>query len=125
MSWKYVMFQDKHGRQFPVIFPQELVHAEIAHAIPSAYRSGELKEGKRDWDCPKAVSAGFIEGLTITHACRESESLDMKARKEDRRIINNHPYEKGIETAMSESTEVLIIIKSAENLIDLAKEIGG
>jgi len=125
MSWKYVMFQDRHGRQFPVIFPQELVHAEMAKIVPHAYRSGELADGKREWDCPKAVSAGFVEGMAVCIAMGESESMGVKSRPEDTQIINNHPYEKGIVTPMSNLTESLILQKTIELLAFRKQEIGG
>lgn len=95
-SYKYVMFEDKHGRKFPVIFPEELVHSDMAEAVMQATRRGEVGAGKRDYSCPKPVSAGFIKQLDVVTTYGASETLNLKSHPEDANLIVGHPYTKGL-----------------------------
>lgn len=95
-AWKYVMFQDKHGRHFPVIFPAEMVHADVAHAIPSAFRKSELSAGLQDWACPEAVSAGEIGLLHVEGVGGYSETIGVKAHVDDANIIRTYPLVRGV-----------------------------
>lgn len=96
-AWKYVMFQDKHGRHFPVIFPAEMVHDDTANAIRHAFRDGELAAGLRDWACPEPVSAGEVGLLQVEGVGGYSETLDLKSHPDDREIINTYMLVRGVD----------------------------
>jgi hypothetical protein len=118
MAWKYIMVQ-VDDRAVPIIFPQELVHAEVYRRLARVfYDQAKMKD-------PVVVGAGFVEGLACCIAMGESETLDIKARPEDTQIINNHPYEKGIPTPLSNMTEGLLLQKTIELLMLRKQEIGG
>lgn len=87
-AWKYVMFRDKHGAEFAVLFPAAIDHDEMAEATSYAFRSSEVHQGKRDYRCPEPVSAGFVSGLTVLTAMGLSETLGLPARADDLSIIN-------------------------------------
>lgn len=89
MKYKYVMFTDKHGKQFPVIFPEHIAHSEISAGVQHAVRSSELAQGLRDWSCPKPTSAGFIDTLHVEYVYGDSETLGLKAAAKDHLIIVN------------------------------------
>jgi hypothetical protein len=86
---KYIMFvkqttEDALPHFIPVIFPDELVHAHMAQVV---LRTPEMRDFR-------PISAGFVNlEMTVmgrhfpitTHG--ESETLKMKARGEDARII--------------------------------------
>lgn len=77
---KYVMMEDTNGGKVPIIFPDALVHVEVAELAAVLMGSS----GRR----VQAVSAGFVSlGLNIE--CHgESESLgDMKAKDTDAAYI--------------------------------------
>ena len=88
MAWKYVMFQ--HGDTFrvPILFPDKLVHADIAERlfpcmpIPAKTR---------------IVSAGMIEQLYVEGVYGKSETLNINSlEKEDQETINYLTYRHGI-----------------------------
>lgn len=89
MGWKYIML-DKGLFQFPIIFPDKLVHQEVftmtRHLVPPQ-DTGEFAT---------CVSAGMINGLFAKGVNGESETLRIKSRKIDERIINMYNYEHGI-----------------------------
>lgn len=118
-DFKYVMFKDKHGREFPVVFPGDLIHEEMASAVRHAFRSSELKEGKQDWACPIPVSAGFCQ-IIATSAHGKSETLNMESRSQDRQNINVYSYTSGFENPMAESIERMLLIRTAQMLIEMA-----
>lgn len=97
MILKYVMFAYTTGevqRLYPVIFPEQMVHALIAEA-QRAYRHGS----KTNWVRATPVSAGFVtqEIGSSKWACYgESESLKMKAHPEDAHIMNSFSYLFGV-----------------------------
>lgn len=118
MAWKYIMVQ-VDDRAVPIIFPNELVHAEVYRRLARVfYDQSKMKD-------PVVVGAGFLEGLACCIATGESETLDIKSRPEDTQIINNHPYEKGIPTPLSNMTEGLLLQKTIELLALRKEEIGG
>lgn len=118
MAWKYIMVQ-VDDRAFPIIFPQELVHQEVWQRLRYPfYQMAKMKD-------PEVVSAGFVEGISCCIVVGESETLHIKSRSEDTQLINNHPYEKGIPTPMSNSTEALILKRTIELLQLRMQEIGG
>ena len=95
-AWKYVMFRDKYGRRFPVIFPAEVVHSEMAEAVTDAVRSGEVRARAKDYSCPKPVSAGFIGYLSALKVGGESETLSLKSGEEDAHLINVYHLTRGV-----------------------------
>lgn len=117
---KYIMFLDKLGRRFPVIFPDELVHANVAEAIQTAVRQGELEAGLTDWSCPEPITAGSIDILCVgTHG--HSETLSLKSEYNDRVIINVYDYDKGVDTGMNAHVERLVAMRSIQLMMDQLK----
>jgi hypothetical protein len=116
MSWKYIMVK-VDDRQIPILFPSELVHADVWK-----YLRRPFYDAARMGD-PSVVSAGFVEGLAVAVSMGESETLDIKSRDEDARIINNHPYEQGRDVPTARITEALILQRTAEMLIARARDI--
>lgn len=92
MGFNYVVLQveDKDGfiREVPIIYPDSLVHIDIAQAIKSL-----LKTDKNEVE---PVSAGSID--FVVESCHgKSTTLDLTSRdKEDRQLINAYPYFHGI-----------------------------
>lgn len=83
---KYVMFEVDTGdgliQQIPVIFPNALVHAEVAKRIERAV--------SRNWPC-KVVAAGSVNMVaSSTHG--SSETLGLASRREDAEVINRCDY---------------------------------
>lgn len=116
MSWKYIMVK-VDDRQIPIIFPNELVHADVWKYLRRPFfDQAKLSD-------PTVVSAGFVEGMAVAIACGESETLKLKSRDEDTRIINNHPYEKGRETPLGELTEKMLLVRTIELLMERIKQI--
>lgn len=72
---KYIMFENKHGMKFPIIFPDTFVHKQIEEKI-------------REMDPTlSAISAGFI--TTKSTCFGKSESLgNMKSRETDCAFID-------------------------------------
>ena len=118
MAWKYVMVQ-VDDRAMPIIFPSELVHQDVYRRLAYLFHSASKMKD------PVVVGAGFVEGLACCIAMGESEKLDIKSRPEDTKIINNHPYENGIPTPLSNMTEGLLLQKTIELLMLRKQEIGG
>ncbi len=81
---KYVMIRIE-DRLYPVIFPQEFVHKDMARAIQRALH--EQPEFRRCWI--EVESAGFVSGLTIHKAFGESESLGIQSHPDDTGRIQN------------------------------------
>jgi hypothetical protein len=89
---KYVMFRVKHGavsRDVPVMFPDILVHQEVARAMMPCMR--------RHFDNANIslVSAGDFDQMDCK-CSGESTSLGLKARPEDGNIILTYAYLHGI-----------------------------
>lgn len=93
MAWKYIMFENKIGDSktlFPVIFPDKMVHSEVAavlrHCQPGWHHGGV-----------KAVSAGMIEHIEVMGLGGESETLNLKSDDGDEAVIESYSYCHGIE----------------------------
>lgn len=96
---KYIMIRvDEEGgapREWPIIFPDELVHAYMFEAV----RGMKVMLGHNRWARPylgaKAVSAGEI---TVAGHCHGgSETLQLKSRGNiDTNIVNAFDYLKGL-----------------------------
>jgi len=71
---KYIMYENKDGTKFPVVFSERLVHAHMDLAVPHAARRGN--------QIIRPVSAGFVNLETFA-TYGESESMGLKSKKED------------------------------------------
>lgn len=122
MSWKFIMWAvgDRH---YPIIFPEELVHSEVAQRIHPLFV--QMAKSMPSDTIRTPVSAGFIDGLVCTSANRESETMSMGSRPQDTGIINRHPYDKGMETAMSTMIELTLLQGTIEGLMARMKELMG
>lgn len=80
---KYIILADEAGKEYPVIFPREIAHIDVAHGIMGqARRSGWTKV--TGWLNP--VAAGFFYPASgVTNG--GSESLKMKSRPDDAHVI--------------------------------------
>lgn len=94
---KYIMFKHKLAgdieQKVPIIFPNHLVHAEVARAMREVF--------KRQFDTePEIASAGEINltGCLDVDSCfGKSETLKKESHKDDAAIINLYDYLHGIE----------------------------
>ena len=114
---KYIMFKDKYDRLLPVIFPDSMIHAEVADAICRAVRRGEVSVKASDYSCPMPIRAGFTQVLSVNTEGM-SESLNMKSEHGDAQVINVNDYSKGAVTGMEDHIEKLLIVKSIELLLE-------
>lgn len=88
---KYVMFEhDLEGvtQKIPIIFPDRLVHADVAERMRHLLRRVHKIDAK-------PVSAGFVN-LGLISCYGESETLGLSARNEDGAIIETMDYLHGI-----------------------------
>src|SRR6185436_3094189 len=119
-DWKYIMFE-ANGQLTPVIFPGELIHADVAKAMGYIVRQQVIRAKPNNWSS-KLVSAGFISGLAVTCVHGKSESLDdLPSVDTDASIINLMPYEAGRESQMA-NIEPMLLIKIIEHLMARIKE---
>jgi hypothetical protein len=94
---KYIMFhlpktKDTNGLFAPVIFPDILVHADVARHMKHHQLLGH------NW---VVDSAGFVDIVNGCHCHGKSETLNVASKPErDRLIIINYEYSKGIEGAL-------------------------
>lgn len=89
---------DRMEREIPVIFPNSLVHRDVAESTTRLLRRQQPDGRMR---IIKAVAAGFISSMAIgdgkTQCHGESESLNLKSREqEDDRLIHMHDYLFGV-----------------------------
>lgn len=93
MAWKYIMFENHIGDtvlQFPVIFPDKLVHADV-YAHLKVLMPGWSAQGV------KAASAGTIEHVHVKGLSGNSETLRKQSRpEEDSRTIHTYSYLHGV-----------------------------
>lgn len=69
---KYVMFETENGRKFAVMFPDHMVHAQVAHMV------GVLSlRAHKEMATP--VTAGFVNPGDELSVAGESESLNLKS----------------------------------------------
>ena len=94
MGWKYVMIEGTFGKKdgtkivFPVIFPDKMIHAEIAAVIKLCAPLDGRKQ--------RVVSAGEICVLRVDAAIGRSKTLKLNSRLQDKDIINLYDYKHGI-----------------------------
>ncbi len=87
MAWKYVMFNMNDMWELPIIFPDKLVHIEVASAIlPTLPVPAKCR----------LSSAGMIERLYVEAVGRHSETLNISAHPSDEQVINTMGYLHGI-----------------------------
>ncbi len=73
---KYVMFETENGRKFAVMFPDHMVHAQMAHLV------GVLSlRAHKEMAAP--VTAGFVNPGDELSVTGESESLNLKSDPTD------------------------------------------
>jgi hypothetical protein len=114
MSWKYVMWQV--GDQcYPVIFPQELVHEDVARHVHPLFV--QMARSMPADTIRTPISAGFIEGLLVAATVGESETLRMNSRPEDAGIIIRRPYDHGRESPMSKLIELQMLNAILPNML--------
>ncbi len=89
MGFKYIMLELDSGsfkRRVPIIFPDLLVHADVAAVL-------QQTPGMAD---AKPVSAGSVE-LMVTACHGKSTTLNVASNEEDdAELINAFPYFHGI-----------------------------
>ncbi len=91
---KYIMFEvteDKITRKVPFIFPSQLVHSMVAHAVHP------LMIAKHD--TAKLVSAGEWSKIS-GEACGFSETLKLESHPDDTLVIKSYDYAHGLEGAL-------------------------
>lgn len=93
---KYVMFEVTHGsftRYLPVIFPDDLVHSDIAENVSNAIaQSFEITKLEIN-----VANAGFINSMDCdVSVYGRSETLNLDSNPEDSLIIKLHDYTHGI-----------------------------
>jgi hypothetical protein len=88
---KYIMFQTEDGQHMPVMFPDRLVHADVARSLERAFVLGEMRG-------VKPVSAGFCDVEAVAmHGTSESLSLESRGER-DKNIVNQYKFLYGIES---------------------------
>jgi hypothetical protein len=92
-DFKYVNFRVTLGSveyDVPVMFPDKLVHLDVATVIMVAMR--------RTWPrgVIKPVSAGTVALLQVEATTGRSESLDLDADPADAQMINTYSYCHGV-----------------------------
>ena len=93
---KYSVVEVTHKtivRELPFIFPESFVHKSMYQMVEREY----LFEHKAD--SVRCVAAGFIRSLAVAPAggCYgKSESLGLKAHRDDTNIIRTFPYQHGL-----------------------------
>ena len=80
-------------QKLPVIFPEEMVHAEVSRTLGHLLMRGD--HGKNRTAEVKTISAGFVH-FTGDVVCRgESESLGLKSAPGDSELLENFDYTRG------------------------------
>lgn len=119
-DWKYVMFE-ANGQMVPVIFPNTLIHQDMADGAGHAIRHHVIRAKPGNWSS-KLVSAGFVANLAVLSAYGKSESLDnLKSGKDDTQIINEMPYCHGLLDGMP--VEAMYLMGVIESLMSRVREI--
>lgn len=70
---KYIMIQTADGEKLPIIFPERLVHKDVADIMRRVV--GMSTAGQLGKALPQVVSAGFVEFTSIPSVAGVSESL--------------------------------------------------
>lgn len=84
---KYIVFRTIDGRQeIPIIFPNILVHIEVAQALAKLVKTSRV------------VAAGEFSSLDIDANCHgKSTTIGIKSREdEDDSLISNYDYHFGM-----------------------------
>lgn len=92
---KYIILEMEDGRRLPIIFPDCLIHADIAGAIQMAVDVMDPKKDLRAKQCASMlerasavpVSAGFIALGTDFVCSGSSETLELASRPQDEALI--------------------------------------
>lgn len=87
---KYVMFKTPDGRHIPIIFPDALVHADVAIMIHDSEHVRSVYGGAL-----APVSAGTYSSFGGT-AAGSSETLEIASHPDDERHIRMFDYNHGI-----------------------------
>lgn len=96
MAWKYIVFEietpSRIKMELPVIFPDKLVHADVAEALHRVLRKTFHHA------MSKPLSAGAISMVRIPFGTEgESKTLKLKSRTEDDDVlIESFEYSHGI-----------------------------
>lgn len=90
---KYIMYETADGKRIPFIFPDFLVHAQVAD------RLGTLLQLSR----AKPVSAGSIGTVVVAGISEGSESLALTSDPADATVINCYDYLHGLPNPNAES----------------------
>ena len=84
---KYIVFQTKDGcQEIPIIFPNTLVHIEVAQALSKIVGTSRI------------VAAGEFSSLDIDATCHgKSTTIGIKSREDDdAQLISNYDYHFGM-----------------------------
>jgi hypothetical protein len=92
MGWKYVMIETtfKGGMKilFPVIFPDKMIHSEVAAVAKIVAPMGG--------NTSRVVSAGKIEHIEVHGLGGDSETLKLSSKEEDATVIERYSYFHGV-----------------------------
>lgn len=87
---KYIMAELDGGKKVPLVFPNFLVHKEMARVFMQALR-------RHGHDYVKFVSAGELTMFGAGVECSGfSETMGLKAVKEDAKVIEMYDYLHGV-----------------------------
>lgn len=87
---KYIMFEVTSGtitKKLPIVFPDDLIHQWVARSL--------LPMLRMQYDNAKPISAGSFNMLS-GETFGDSETLKLKADKEDGDIIGSYDYLHGM-----------------------------
>lgn len=92
---KYIMIEvDIDGQKMliPIIFPKAMIHSLVARSIQHM-----IGMKHKEWGDTRVVSAGelILRSAPVTQG--ESETLKLRAKKEDGQTIFQHPYLHGLQ----------------------------
>lgn len=114
---KYIVLEGPQGQKLPVIFPNVMVHKDVAEALVMTLGAQSTPDNLV-WFKP--VSAGFVN-LAVSDAYGESETLNMKSDPGDRLRINVADYSAGVESPMDELTERLLMSRVLKDMLERLK----
>lgn len=80
INMKYIVFADKRGEEYIVVFPQSLSHFDIANNLSTYRVTTDIVNDKWHRDNFKPISAGFIDS---SGCYGRSETLDLNSRPKD------------------------------------------
>jgi hypothetical protein len=86
MAWKYVILRWKDMYDYPIIFPEKLVHADVADLMCACLPLGQIT----------VVGAGFIGDLTFDKVGGLSTSLGIRSGPRDGSIMDNYDITNGV-----------------------------